>query len=95
MEFQKQFPGRTINVGIAEQDMVGVGVGLVNGGKIPFVSAAGCFLTARALEQIKVDVAYSRYPVILVGITPGVAYGDLGRHTTRLRTSRGCAPFPG
>ncbi|WP_291378763.1 transketolase C-terminal domain-containing protein, partial [Demequina sp.] len=76
--FQEQFPGRTINVGIAEQDMVGVGAGLANGGRIPFVSAAGCFLVARALEQIKVDVAYSRYPVILVGQSPGVAYGDLG-----------------
>lgn len=77
-EFQKQFPDRTINVGIAEQNMVGVAAGLANAGRIPFVSAAGCFLTARAMEQIKVDVAYSGYPVILVGQSPGVAYGDLG-----------------
>ena len=58
--FRKRWPERTINVGIAEQNMVGVGSGLANGGKIPFVSAASCFLTARALEQIKVDVAYER-----------------------------------
>ncbi|GMA32485.1 transketolase family protein [Litorihabitans aurantiacus] len=76
--FQKEFPERTINVGIAEQDMVGVGAGLANGGRIPFVSAAGCFLTARAMEQIKADVVYSQYNVKLVGQSPGVAYGDLG-----------------
>ncbi|MGW2093567.1 transketolase family protein [Promicromonospora sukumoe] len=78
VEFQERFPERTINVGIAEQDMVGVGAGLANGGKIPFVSAAGCFLTARAMEQIKVDAAYSQYNVKLIGQSPGVAYGELG-----------------
>jgi transketolase len=57
--FKKAFPDRLINVGIAEQDMVGVAAGLANGGRIAFVSAASCFLTGRALEQIKADVAYS------------------------------------
>ena len=57
--FRRRWPERTINVGIAEQNMVGVGSGLANGGKIPFVSAASCFLTARALEQIKADIAYT------------------------------------
>ncbi len=76
--FKKRFPERMVNVGIAEQDMVGIGAGLANGGKIPFVSAAACFLTARALEQIKVDVAYSNTNVKLVGQSPGVAYGELG-----------------
>lgn len=76
--FQKEFPERTINVGIAEQDMVGISAGLANAGKIPFVSAAGCFLTARAMEQVKADVAYSQYNVKLIGQSPGVAYGDLG-----------------
>ena len=76
--FKKRFPERTVNVGIAEQDMVGIGAGLANGGKIPFVSAAACFLTARALEQIKVDVAYSNTNVKLVGQSPGIAYGELG-----------------
>ena len=41
--------------------MVGVAAGLANGGRIPFVSAASCFLTGRALEQIKADVAYSEH----------------------------------
>ena len=76
--FRKRWPDRTINVGIAEQNMVGVGSGLANGGKIPFVSAASCFLTARALEQIKADVAYTNANVKLVGQSPGVAYGELG-----------------
>ncbi|HKI15235.1 MAG TPA: transketolase C-terminal domain-containing protein [Roseiarcus sp.] len=76
--FRKKWPERTINVGIAEQNMVGVGSGLANGGKIPFVSAASCFLTARALEQIKADVAYTNANVKLVGQSPGVGYGELG-----------------
>jgi transketolase len=76
--FADRFPGRLINVGIAEQDMVGVGAGLANGGKVPFVSAAACFLTARAMEQIKVDAAYSAHHVVLVGQSPGMAYGELG-----------------
>ena len=57
--FRQEFPDRLINVGIAEQDLVGVGAGLANGGFVPFVSAAAPFLTGRALEQIKADVAYS------------------------------------
>jgi transketolase len=76
--FKSKFPNRLINVGIAEQTMVGVGAGLANGGKIPFVSAASCFLTARALEQIKADVAYSNANVKLCGMSSGVAYGELG-----------------
>src|SRR5918997_4839370 len=76
--FKKAFPDRLINVGIAEQDMVGVAAGLANGGRIAFVSAASCFLAARALEQIKADVAYSNRNVKLCGMSPGVAYGELG-----------------
>ncbi|GAA0259196.1 transketolase family protein [Cryptosporangium japonicum] len=76
--FREQFPERLINVGIAEQDLVGVGAGLANGGKIPFVSAAAPFLTGRALEQIKADAAYSNTHVILCGQSPGMAYGELG-----------------
>ena len=76
--FLKGFPQRLVNVGIAEQDMVGIAAGLANGGKIPFVCAASCFLTGRALEQIKVDVAYSRANVKLCGVASGLAYGQLG-----------------
>ena len=76
--FQKEFPDRLVNVGIAEQNMVGVAAGLANGGFIPFVSAAGPFLTGRALEQIKADIAYNLYPVVLCGQSPGMSYGELG-----------------
>lgn len=76
--FQKAYPDRLINVGIAEQVMVGVGAGLANGGQVPFVSAASCFLTGRALEQVKADVAYAGFNVKLVGQSSGVAYAELG-----------------
>ncbi|MGN9810201.1 transketolase family protein [Micromonospora sp. BQ11] len=78
VRFREQFPDRLINVGIAEQDLVGVGAGLANGGFIPVVSAAAPFLTGRALEQIKADVAYSNTHVVLCGQSPGLAYGELG-----------------
>ena len=76
--FGKRFPERQVNVGIAEQTLVGVGAGLANGGLVPFVSGASCFLTGRALEQIKADVAYSNTNVKLCGQSSGVAYGELG-----------------
>lgn len=78
MDFRQEFPDRLINVGIAEQDMVGVGAGLASSGLIPFVCAAAPFLIARSLEQVKVDVAYSQHKVILCGMSPGLAYGELG-----------------
>ena len=76
--FRDEFPDRLVNVGIAEQDLVGVGAGLANGGLVPFVSAAAPFLTGRALEQIKADAAYSGVHVVLCGQSPGVSYGELG-----------------
>ncbi len=76
--FRAKFPDRFVNVGIAEQNMVGVGAGLANGGMIPYVCGAACFLTARAMEQVKVDLAYSKSNVKLCGMSPGMAYGQLG-----------------
>ncbi|MDE2914042.1 MAG: transketolase family protein [Paracoccaceae bacterium] len=82
--FRERWPERLINVGIAEQNLVGVGAGLANGGTLPFVCAASCFLTGRALEQIKADIAYSNANVKLCGISSGMAYGELGptHHST-------------
>lgn len=77
-EFKQRFPDRLVNVGIAEQNMVGIGAGLANGGLIPFVCGASCFITGRALEQVKVDLGYSRANVKLCGMSSGVAYGELG-----------------
>lgn len=76
--YRERYPGRLFNVGIAEQNLVGIAAGLANGGKIPFACSAACFLTARALEQIKVDVAYSQANVKLCGMSAGLAYGALG-----------------
>jgi transketolase len=76
--FSQRFPERVFNVGIAEANMVGVAAGLADSGRIPFVCGASCFLTARALEQIKVDIAYSNANVKLCGMSPGLAYGELG-----------------
>ncbi|MGW4368022.1 transketolase family protein [Nocardia takedensis] len=78
VRFSRRFPDRIINVGIAEQNLVSVAAGLAAAGKIAFVSSAASFLTGRALEQIKVDVAYARANVKLVGQSPGVSYGRLG-----------------
>jgi len=76
--FREKFPDRFVNVGIAEQNMVGVGAGLANGGMVPYVCGASCFLTARAMEQVKVDLAYSKWNVKLCAMSPGMAYGQLG-----------------
>ena len=76
--FKAKFPERFVNVGIAEQNLVGVGAGLANAGMVPYVCGAACFLTARAMEQVKVDLAYSKSNVKLCGMSPGIAYGQLG-----------------
>ena len=76
--FGNQFPQQIIEVGIAEQNLVGVAAGLASTGKTVFAVSPACFLTARALEQIKNDVCYSDNPVKVVGISAGVSYGALG-----------------
>jgi transketolase len=76
--FAKRFGERFYNIGIAEQNMVGIGSGLANAGKVPFVCSAASFLTGRALEQIKIDVAYANSNVKLGAMSPGLAYGPLG-----------------
>jgi transketolase len=82
--FAEKFPEQMVEVGIAEQNLVGVSVGLASAGKKVFAVSPACFLTARSLEQIKNDVAYSDMPVVLVGISGGVSYGALGstHHST-------------
>lgn len=76
--FAQKFPKQLVEIGIAEQNLVGVAAGLASAGKKAFAVSPACFLTARALEQIKNDVAYSDNPVKLVGISAGVSYGALG-----------------
>ncbi len=76
--FGQKFPAQMVEVGIAEQNLVGVAAGLASCGKKVFAVSPACFLTARALEQIKNDVAYSDNPVKLIGISAGLSYGALG-----------------
>jgi transketolase len=76
--FGKAFPRQIVEVGIAEQNLVGITAGLAACGKKAFGVSPGCFLTARSLEQIKNDVCYSDVPAVLIGISSGVSYGALG-----------------
>jgi transketolase len=76
--FGKALPEQIVEVGIAEQNLVGISAGLAAAGKKVFAVSPACFLTARGLEQIKNDVAYSNNPVKLIGISAGVSYGALG-----------------
>lgn len=76
--FAEKFPEQIVEVGIAEQNLVGVAAGLASAGKNVFATSPACFLATRSLEQIKNDVAYSNQPVTLVGISAGVSYGALG-----------------
>jgi len=76
--FAKAAPGQIVEVGIAEQNLVGVAAGLSAAGKNVFAVSPACFLTARSLEQIKNDLCYSNRPVSAIGISAGVSYGALG-----------------
>src|SRR5262245_52172879 len=76
--FGQALPRQLVEVGIAEQNLVGIAAGLAAAGKRPFAVSPACFLTARALEQIKNDVCYSDVPAVIVGISAGVSYGALG-----------------
>ena len=76
--FGKALPKQIVEVGIAEQNLVGITAGLAACGKKSFGVSPGCFLTARSLEQIKNDICYSDVPAVLVGISSGTSYGALG-----------------
>lgn len=75
--FMKEFPGRLVNVGIAEQTLVGAAAGLALGGKIAVTCNAAPFLISRANEQIKVDICYNNTNVKLIGLNAGASYGPL------------------
>ena len=76
--FQKKYPDRVINVGIAEQTLVGVAAGLALGGATAFTANAAPFLLNRANEQVKNDVCYSETNVKMLGLNAGATYGPLG-----------------
>lgn len=76
--FAKEYPDQFVEVGIAEQNLVGIAAGLAKAGKKSFAASPACFLSTRSYEQAKVDVAYSNTNVKLIGISGGVSYGALG-----------------
>lgn len=76
--FKKDFPDRFINVGISEANMVGIAAGLAMSGKIPFVYTIPPFITARALDQVRVDLCYQNLNVKLVGVGAGIGFSTWG-----------------
>ncbi|HEY4784985.1 MAG TPA: transketolase C-terminal domain-containing protein [Bacteroidales bacterium] len=76
--YAKELPNQFVEVGIAEQNAIGVGAGLALSGKKPFVCGPACFYAARSYEQVKVDVAYNKTNVKIIGVSGGVSYGALG-----------------
>lgn len=76
--FSKIFPDRFINVGVAEQNMIGTAAGFALGGKIPFVTTFASFASLKVCEQVRDDLAYQNLSVKVVGIDTGVSTGYLG-----------------
>lgn len=76
--FKELFPERVINVGIAEQNMMGIAAGMANGGVIPVTGNATSFLISRSNEQLKVDISYAGSNVKVNGMHPGFSYGTDG-----------------
>jgi transketolase len=76
--FLQAFPDRVVNVGIAEQNLMGVAAGMANGGFIPVTGNATPFLISRSNEQLKVDISYSNSNVKVNGLHAGFSYGTDG-----------------
>ncbi len=67
-----KYPGRVMDVGIAEADMAGIAAGLAYGGKKPFIQSFACFVTRRAFDQIFISAAYGRNSIKIFGSDPGI-----------------------
>ena len=93
--FFEQFPAQSVEVGIAEQDLVSVSAGLAACGKKVFAVSPACFLSTRSYEQAKVDVAYAETNVTLVGISGGISYGALGMTHHSLQDIAAMSALPG
>lgn len=78
LEFAKKYPDRFFEVGVAEQNMMGVAAGLALAGKIPFVSSYAVFSPGRSWDQLRVSVCYSQLPVKVAGAHTGISVGPDG-----------------
>lgn len=76
--FKAAFPDRIYNVGIAEQNMIGVAAGLAKEGFIPFANTYASFCASRCADQVRVNMSYMRLPIKLIGLTAGYGAGILG-----------------
>ncbi|NIA07993.1 MAG: transketolase family protein, partial [Actinobacteria bacterium] len=76
--FRDAFPDRFFNIGIAEQNMMGIAAGLAAYGKIPFVNSFACFLSTRSCDQLRVAVAYGKLNVKIVAGHGGISVGEDG-----------------
>jgi transketolase len=94
-DFSQQLPRQFVEMGIAEQDAVGVAAGMASAGKKVFVFGPACFYVARSLEQVKVDMAYSEMPVKICGVSGGTSYGQLGATHHSLHDIAVLRTFPG
>ena len=93
--FFEQYPAQSVEVGIAEQDLVSISAGLASCGKKVFSVSPACFLSTRSYEQAKVDVAYAETNVTLVGISGGISYGALGMTHHSLQDIAAMSALPG
>ena len=78
VDFKKKYPGRFIDAGVAEQNLMGVAAGLAIAGKIPFVSSFACFSPARNFDQLRISVCYSNLNVKIEGSHAGLITGEDG-----------------
>lgn len=76
--FGRAFPERCYNVGIAEQNMMGIAAGLAKAGLIPFASTMAVFACLRAGEQVRTDIAYQNLPVKIIATHAGISFGHAG-----------------
>ncbi|MGW7528439.1 transketolase family protein [Streptomyces sp. NPDC054783] len=77
-QFQTVLPEQYVDLGIAEANLMSVGAALAGTGILPFVNTMAAFASARALEQVKIDIAYHRLPVRIVATHSGLSAAHLG-----------------
>jgi transketolase len=94
-KFAELLPNQFVELGIAEQNAVGVASGMALSGKKSFVCGPACFYSARSFEQVKVDVAYTHTNVKIIGVSGGVSYGALGSTHHSLHDIAAMRALPG
>ena len=94
-KFEEEMPERYINMGIAEQNMVGVAAGLAASGKIVFIYGISPFVSLRVLEQLTIDVAAMQLPVNVISVGAGFTYSTDGPTHQGLQDISAVATIPG